>query len=226
MNYDSDSGLCYWTLYTGKRCTKNSDEFFCSRHTRNALFYKFLKKDSRSTSICSTKKDIRFIPKSRDHINHVKNILHINQDNTEVNIFLSGITYKGDISNNGFILIDNIEYYYVPEKGQPKAKDLRIVMTNQCNIEPVISINGVLYCNKCYYQKMKNAPKLSILKKFYRNKDPEIKDYDAKESITTEMQNMKDSINNYVLESKKANEEDSEEDSEDSEDAKTEISEN
>lgn len=158
--------ICDWITYDNKQCKRHSvachgDYKFCKLHKKMLNDYKI---NNDSEELCESYKKVKIIPRSYKHIKYF--MRDIDNEETIVNIcFPGGCTEEADISNDEYILLlsDDSKYYYKYERGDLKAKDLRLLLKKYCKNNGKINIDGVIYCKDCY-KNIKNSPKLHLIK--------------------------------------------------------------
>ena len=163
-----DHPICHWTTYSGSHCRrtivpgKKDDEkiHFCSLHKQLILDYKYTKK---SDELCDTYETIKVTPRSYKHIRSVMN--NMGNEDDLVNVYMvGGLVEEADLSDHKCVTIlsDDYKYYYKPTRGQPKAKNIKIILKRYCQDNSIITIDGTKYCEECY-KKIKGVPKISVL---------------------------------------------------------------
>ncbi len=147
--------ICTWYSYNGKRCRQFCKDEFCKKHTLLITDFEYLK-NSKDLE-CSTKKDVKITPRSKEHLNYV--MMQLKYETTYVDVYTSAdIVEEGDITSDDFIeLPDKTKYFYSGSRGQYKAKDIKILFVDYCKSDPIIKVNDMYYCKECY---IKNAKKL------------------------------------------------------------------
>jgi len=159
--------ICDWTTYKGSHCKRivggdtDSKELlrFCDLHRDLIAEYSKVKEDE----LCETFKEIKVVPRSYKHIKTIMSSLG-NEDDI-VQVYLSGGSIEeADISNSDFVTLnsDNSRFYYVPKRGQNRAKDLKIILKEYCQSNSMIYYAGFKYCEECY-KKMKDVPRISLV---------------------------------------------------------------
>jgi len=152
--------VCDWSTYKGSHCKKivNGTKF-CDLHNDLINSYSKICCDD----FCETFKEIKIVPRSYKHIKAIMSGMK-NEDDI-VQVYLAGGSIEeADISNMDFIVLnsDNSKFFYLPKRGQNKAKDLKIILRDYCQNNSVISLKGVKYCEECY-KKLKDVPRISII---------------------------------------------------------------
>jgi len=173
--------LCDWTTYKGSHCKKiinyeyndnNNDKKnhkhssrFCDLHRDLITRYtKISKEELGDEELCAIFKEIKVTPRSYKHLKTVMS--NIGNEDNRVQIYLAGgYIEDADISNVDFIVLDsdNSRFYYTPQKGQNKAKDLKVILREYCQQPCLVNFNGLKYCEECYKNKIKDAPRISCL---------------------------------------------------------------
>jgi hypothetical protein len=167
--------ICDWTTYKGSHCKKilggDSGQWlkdvdgkkslrFCDLHRDLIVEYSRIKN---SEELCETFKEIKVVPRSYKHIKTIMSSLG-NEDDT-VQVYLSGgCVEEADISNSDYITLnsDNSRFYYVPKRGQNRAKDLKIILREYCQHTSIIHHGETNYCEECY-KKLKDVPRISLI---------------------------------------------------------------
>jgi hypothetical protein len=147
--------ICEWYSYNGKRCrrTCDTDSEFCNFHNVLKEDFKILKKEED----CSVRRDIKIIPRNKDHVKGILTKLRYD-DSDIVDVYLpGGSTEEGSIAEDDYIelTVDETKYYYESKKGSEKAKSLRIMLTEDCVENAVISVRSEPFCRNCYIKKSK-----------------------------------------------------------------------
>ena len=72
---------------------------------------------------------------------------------------------EADISNKDYITLnsDNTNFYYTPQRGQNKAKDLKVILKEYCQSVGIINFSHTRYCEECYKKTLKEAPRISLI---------------------------------------------------------------
>jgi hypothetical protein len=164
-----DQIVCGWTTYKGNHCKKiisfNNDKIqqikFCNLH--GELIEQYAKVNLNNGDLCETFKEIKVVPRSKKHLKSI--MLSIGNDDDMVEVCLAGgCIEKADISNSDYITLnsDSSRFYYYPERGQNKTKDLKVLLVQYCQNGCVVSFNGTKYCEECY-KKLKDVPRISLV---------------------------------------------------------------
>lgn len=162
--------ICDWTTYKGSHCKRiigNDDNGkgsknllrFCDLHRDLIVEYSKIKEDE----LCQTFKEIKVTPRSHKHIKTVMS--SIGNEDDIVQVYLSGGCIEDAVINNSeFVLLssDNSCFYYVPKRGQNRAKDLKVILREYCQCNSVVSYGGINYCEECY-KKLKDVPRISLV---------------------------------------------------------------
>ncbi len=167
------SVICHWSSYHGTHCRrtiqqpgKGTKVTLCPLHQELVVDYKRFCSDE--GIFCDTSKKIKFTPRSYKHLKY--QLDKLNNHNVNLDVIIKGtvgeLTEEADISNNEYIevLADEEKYYYKPEKGQKKVRDLTVILREYCQHNAVIEARGENYCEECY-RKLKNVPKISVVPK-------------------------------------------------------------
>ncbi len=169
--------VCDWTTYKGSHCKKiisgtiddyNDDECkqlhrFCDVHRDLIVGYSRIT-ETGEQDLCETFKEIKINPRSHKHIKSIMNSL--NNDDDTVQVYLvGGSIEEADITNTDYIVLnsDNSRFYYIPKRGQNRAKDLKIILRDFCQHNCTVSYGGTKYCEECYRKNLKDAPRISCL---------------------------------------------------------------
>lgn len=157
QNLDVPIAICEWYSYNGRRCrgSRNQDVDFCDYHTVLKNDFQILDKEDDSS--CCVKKDIKLIPRNKNHITYVMDNLGYDQpDNVDV-CLPGGSVEEGSIIADDYIVLaaDDTKYYYESHKGKEKAKTLRILLTDHCDEIGVVSVRDSVYCQDCYIKASK-----------------------------------------------------------------------
>lgn len=161
--------ICDWTTYKGNHCKKivggNTDSknllHFCDLH--QDLISKFSKVHD-DDELCETFKEIKVVPRSYKHIKTIMS--NMGNEDDIVQVYLAGGSVEeAELSNNDFITLisDNSRFYYLPKRGQNRAKDLKIILKEYCQCNSVVYYAGCKYCEECYKSKVKDAPRISLI---------------------------------------------------------------
>lgn len=163
--------ICDWTTYGGSHCKKiiggdtdpKSKELrrFCGLHQDLIVRYTRIKEDE----LCETSKDIKISPRTYKHVKSIMTSLGY-EDEDIVEVYLpGGSVEEANISNKDYITLvsDNSRFYYLPEKGQSRAKDLKILLKKYCQSSSVVHYAGIKYCEECYKNKVKDCPRISLI---------------------------------------------------------------
>src|SRR5574343_955707 len=165
--------FCNWVSYKGTRCTAKigSHSKLCTRHKllKNDFLLvtddmisdeiSLMEKDPdyEAKFICLTEKEIKFVPRSKTHIVNVLDNLGYKYKSEEVEIYTStDIVENADFSNENYIKIlqaDGLgtEFYYKPERGQGKIKDIKVRIIKSCTNKASILVRDEdCYCRECY----------------------------------------------------------------------------
>lgn len=156
-----------WSTYRGNCCKKiisvdNSKNVikFCNLHRELIAKYSIVK----DNELCETFKEIKVVPRSHKHIKSIMSSIE-NEDDI-VQVYLAGGTIEdADISNCEFIIMncDNSKFYYNPQKGQNKAKNLKVILRKYCQNNSVVMYNNTKYCEECYKKFIKDSPRISLI---------------------------------------------------------------
>jgi hypothetical protein len=176
---ESEVTICSWYTYKHTRCSRKSNgSKFCDLHNTLKRDLRLLTKNESDEFSCATKKELKFVPRSRDHIIQVMKRLNYDQQFVDV-CFPGGLIEEGTIEEDDCIKMpdDTKIYYSTTEKNKLKAKNIKVLFVNFCKEDPVISIRGgkeengddledTLYCKNCYKSVSKKIgyPKLSVIK--------------------------------------------------------------
>ncbi len=157
--------ICDWVTQDNRRCRKGSvasvgDHKFCKIHKRNIKEFCI---NENTEEFCDFYKNLKIIPRSHKQIKHIMK----ENDNEETIVdvqFPGGCVEQADITESGFILLlsDNSKYFYKPQRGDLKAKDLKVLIRKYCKNSGTIEMNEEKYCEDCY-KKNKNNPKLYLI---------------------------------------------------------------
>ena len=163
--------ICMWSTYKGNHCKKfvscddncKTSLNFCDIH--RDLIAKYSKIEVKpEPEFCDTFKEIKLVPRS---FKHLKSIMSsINNEDDNVQIYLAGgCIEEADISDKDFIILhsDNSKFYYNPQRGQNKARTLKIMLRKYCENKCIINYNGTKYCEECYKKNLKDVPKISLI---------------------------------------------------------------
>lgn len=163
--------FCVWTTHKGIRCclkTRNKNKF-CVKHTvlKNDFILLSPEKVKEKKIECISQKDVKFVPRSVEHIKNMMAKL-VYEDTNSVDILCEGgVVITGDISNEDYIEIngDQSKFYYKSIRGQGKVKDIKVILVDFCKREPIISVNEETYCKDCYITlaKKRGYPTLKTL---------------------------------------------------------------
>jgi hypothetical protein len=155
---------CDWKTVDGKRCRKQcsgykNDYKFCNVHIKIINDYEY----KESTDTCETYKDIKIIPRSNKQVHYFMQKQNNEDDIVEV-MFAGGAIEEADITNREYISLvaDDERFYYNPDRGDRKAKELRIIAKDYCKNESCVIYNDTRYCEDCY-KKLKGVPKISLI---------------------------------------------------------------
>jgi hypothetical protein len=151
--------ICKWSTYKGGNCKQFvTDNAFCKKHTE--LMTDFLKK---TDELCETYKEIKFKPRS---YKHVKAMLCIyGYDDNTIQVYLDGGSIEeADITNEEFIRLesDNELFFYNPQRGQYRAKDIKIITRVYCKNTSDVKYIDKHYCETCY-KELKDVPRISLV---------------------------------------------------------------
>lgn len=157
--------ICDWISCDGKRCKKQStstygDYKFCKLHKKMIKDYVV---DEETEDLCDSFVNVKIIPRSHKQIVYFMKQIDNEETTVEV-LFPGGCVEEADISESEYIslLSDDSRYYYKYERGDLKAKDLRLLLRKYCKNNGIIEIDGTKYCEDCY-KKNKNYPKLDMI---------------------------------------------------------------
>jgi hypothetical protein len=151
---------CKWISSEGP-CTVITTTGLCKRHS--VIINDYIPITNEKD--CSISKEIKIIPRSKEHILSVAKSLgyEYSESVTKFDVCQpGGFIDEGDISDPEYIQLqsDNSVYYYTSKRGSLKAKDLKIKFISYCTGTPVISVRGLKYCSECYTQKKFTKNKL------------------------------------------------------------------
>jgi hypothetical protein len=156
--------ICCWYTYSGKRCKQlSNNKKFCKKHEVLVKDFKFI--ENGKDYECSTKKDIKFSPRSKEHLEYMMTKLGHQTSYVDV-CFGDGLMEEGDISSNDYIeLSDKSKYYYEGTRGDLKTKNIKLYFEDFCKHFPVIGILENMYCEQCYKNVAKKLdyPAISLL---------------------------------------------------------------
>jgi hypothetical protein len=171
--------ICEWTTYKGSHCKKivgnkdnnnnnnphNScnDKLFCDLHRDLINMYLKIEESELESELCETFKEIKLVPRSHKHIKSIMS--SIGNEDDEVQVYLSGGSIEdADITNTDCIILksDNSKFYYSPERGQNKAKNLKIILREYCQHNCLVNYDGMKYCEECY-KKLNDVPRISLI---------------------------------------------------------------
>lgn len=124
----------------------------CKRHKYIMKSFEIVK-NPKDVS-CSTSRDLKVIPRSKSFLEQLYINLDIEYtDNVDV-YFPGGLIEEGNISHENYIelTIDNTRFYYIPDRKQKNAKNLKIILKEYCTNEPFIYFKDTdtYYCRECY----------------------------------------------------------------------------
>ena len=169
------SVICHWSTYHGTHCrrtihqpTKGTQVTLCPLHKELSVDYE--KTDE--GQLCEVNNEIKIVPRSYKHLKSVMKQLNNEDELIEVitKETVGGLVEEADMSEVDYIklLSDDARYYYSSsERGQKRAKDLKVVLRKYCPNNAVIRARGGVYCEDCY-KILKNVPKVSVIRELKR----------------------------------------------------------
>jgi hypothetical protein len=161
--------ICDWTTYKGSHCKRiiggdvdNKLLRFCDLH--RDLIAEYTRIVDQPEELCEIFKEIKVVPRSFKHIKTIMSSLDNEDDSVQVYL-AGGCIEEADISNSDYIVLlsDNSRFYYVPKRGQNRAKDLKVILREFCQHNCIINYGGTKYCEECYKNKVKDGPRISII---------------------------------------------------------------
>ena len=147
---DIEVTICEWYSYNGKRCKRESKgKTFCKLHK---VLVKDFKKVQDKTQLCSIEKEIKITPRSKEHVNAIIGKLNYDDCDSAEAYLQGGGKEDADITHDDYIelILDGTKLYYEPEKGQAKAKSIRLIFVQFCDNPALISFKDEKYCKDCY----------------------------------------------------------------------------
>jgi len=153
--------ICAWTTYKGNHCKKTStgsEGKFCLVHCELIKEYSKVK-----TELCETSKEIKVEPRNKKHLKTIMKQLNNEDDIVQV-CLAGGSIEEAHIDNVDYILLDsdNSRFYYRPERGQYRAKNLKVILRSYCENHSTVKVGNVHYCEECY-KKLKDVPRISLV---------------------------------------------------------------
>ncbi len=163
--------FCEWTTHKGTRCcskTKNNNKF-CVKHLVLKNDYVVLKAETveEEKLMCLTKKEVKFVPRSKEHIDSMLEKLGYESTETVEVLCEGGVIIDGDKSNESYIELntDKTKFYYASIKGQHKIKEIKVKLIDFCKRKPIILLTDEYFCKECYVSlaKKRGYPTLKTL---------------------------------------------------------------
>jgi hypothetical protein len=145
--------FCNWFTYK-KKCGTVIDktEKYCKKHKHLLERFEIIKKPK--DFACSTTRDFKIIPRSKQYIYNVYDNVQVERTDLVDVYFQGGYVEEGCIENELYVELtsDNTKYYYQAERKQLRAKTLKIMVKEYCVRDPIVYFKDTdtYYCLECY----------------------------------------------------------------------------